>query len=98
MATLVTAAQLRSTADQLEQLNSNFKTATENLTSVQQNLSGMWEGDAKRTFDASYQRDKTNMDAFNANITKYVGVLRSIAVKYEKAEQANVQIAQQRSY
>ena len=98
MATLVTAAQLRSTADQLEQLNSNFKTATENLNSVQQNLSGMWEGDAKRAFEAAYQRDRTNMDAFNANITKYVAALRTIAANYEKAEQANVQIAQQRSY
>ena len=98
MATMVTAAQLKSTADQLEQLNANFKTAVENLTNVEQSLSGMWEGEAKTAFDQAFQRDRTNMDAFNVNISKFVAVLRQAAVTYEQAENQNVQIAQTRTY
>lgn len=94
----VTAAQLRSTADQLEQLNSQFKSAVGNLESTEQSLCSMWEGDAKTSFDAAFKRDKNNMDLFNANIMKFVAAMRTIAVKYEQAESTNVSTANQRSY
>ena len=94
----VTAAQLKSTADQLEGLNGQFKSAVGNLESTEQSLCSMWEGEAKNGFDAAFKRDKSNMDLFNANITKFVATLRTIAAKYEQAENANVSTANQRSY
>lgn len=94
----VTAAQLKSTAEQLEGLNNQFKSAVSNLESQEQSLCSMWEGEAKNSFDAAFKRDKNNMDLFNANIMKYVAALRTIAAKYEQAEQTNVSTANQRSY
>ncbi len=94
----VTPAQLKSTADQLEQLNSDFKSAVSDLESTEQQLSKLWEGLAKQTFQQAFQRDKSNMDAFYANITKYVGALRAMAAKYEQIEAANTQTASARSY
>lgn len=94
----VTSAQLKSTADQLEQLNSNFKSAVDNLESTEQSLSAMWEGEAKQAFQQAFQRDKSNMDLFNANITKFIAALRTMAAKYEQAEAQNTQTATSRSY
>ncbi len=94
----VTPAMLKSTADQLDQLNNNFKSAVTNLESTEQSLSAMWEGESKQAFQQAFQRDKGNMDAFYANITKFVAALRAMAAKYEQAEAANTQTATARSY
>jgi WXG100 family type VII secretion target len=94
----VTPSQLKSTADQLEQLNSNFSSTVTNLESTEQSLSAMWEGESKQAFQQAFQRDKGNMDAFSANITKFVETLRAIAERYEGVEIANTQTATTRSY
>lgn len=94
----VTSAQLKSTADQLEQLNENFKSAVSNLESSQQSLSAAWEGEAKQAFQSAFTRDKSNMDLFYANIMKFIAALHTMATKYEQAESVNTQTATTRSY
>ncbi|MBQ4528375.1 MAG: WXG100 family type VII secretion target [Clostridia bacterium] len=94
----VTPAQLKSTADQLESLNQQFQSAVNNLDSTQQTLNGMWEGEAKQAFQQAFSKDKVNMDAFHANITKFVAAIRTMASKYEQAENQNTQTGQSRSY
>ena len=94
----VTPSQLKTTADQLESLNANFKAAAEGLSSTQQQLSAMWEGESKAAFQNAFERDRANMDAFYANISKFVAALRAMAAKYEAAEAQNTQTATSRSY
>ena len=94
----VTPAQLKSLASELEQLNSQFKSAVGNLEQTEQNLGTMWEGEAKNAFRSAFQRDKSNMDLFHANILKFVAALNTMAAKYEQAENANVSTGTQRSY
>lgn len=94
----VTASQLKSSADQLESLNQQFKAAVESLEGQEQSVCGMWEGEAKQTFHNAFTRDKGNMQMFYNNIQKFIATLRNAAIKYEQAEAQSTQIASQRSY
>jgi len=94
----VTSAILKQIATQLEGLNGQFKSAVGNLESTEAALCGMWEGEAKQTFDGAFKRDKNNMDNFYQNIAKFVAALNTIAAEYEKAEAQNTQTASSRSY
>ena len=51
----VTAAQVKSTADQLRQYDSQFKSQLDNLETHEQNLSSMWEGQALEQIARSYE-------------------------------------------
>jgi len=94
----VTATELERQAEQLEQLNQNFKAKVEGLNSEEQQLCSMWEGEAKAAFDKAFQNDKTQMESFEALIKKYVQAMRDIAKKYKEAEAANTEKASTRSY
>ena len=94
----VTAKQLRQEAERMEQLNNQFKSQIELLEAKEQNLGTMWEGQAKETFRSAFLRDKTQMEEFYQLIIKYIQTLLQIAVKYEQAEQRNMEIAASRNY
>lgn len=89
---------LRSQADQLETLNGQFKTCIEQLVTSEGSLNSMWDGDANDAFHNAFVTDKGKMDEFYKLIIQYIERLRSIATKYEQAEQANLDIASTRSY
>lgn len=93
-----TAAEIRKKADELRQLNSQFKQKVEALSSSEQNLTSMWEGPAKESFHRAFSNDRGQMDNFNATINQYAAALDTIAVEYDKRESMNVNIANQRNY
>lgn len=90
---MVTSATLRSKAEELSQMNSQFKNAVESLRSDESALRSQYEGEASDAFHADFTRDAIQMDNFYNAIAQYVQKLQSIADTYEKAEQANVAIA-----
>lgn len=94
----VTAAQLRAKAEELTGLNSNFKSNVSDLEATEQNLSTMWEGEAKAAFHTAFTNDKTQMNNFSMLIEKYVASLLTIAAKYEQAEATNLETASTRTY
>lgn len=94
----VTSGELRNKASELRQLNSQFKKAVEEMTSNEQQLVGMWEGDTKEAFHSTYNSDKSQMDVFYQTIEEYCRVLEETAAKYEAAEQKNLNIVSTRSY
>lgn len=94
----VTAAQLRAKAEELTGLNNNLKTNVSELESCEQNLSSMWEGQAKDAFHQAFNNDKIQMTNFSTLIEKYVYTLQTIAVKYEQAENVNTETASTRNY
>jgi len=94
----VTAAQLQSKAEELSQYNASFKQKVDSLEETEVALMGMWDGEAKDTFHAAFNRDKVNMQNFYNAIAQYVSALQQIAAKYSQAEAQNTQTASQRSY
>ena len=89
----VTPSELRSKADELEQLNRQFQQEVTSMVGYEQELSGMWEGEAQKAFRKAFNDDKQKMDLVAQNIEKYVQALRADAQKYEEAEQRNIGIA-----
>lgn len=94
----VTSGDLKSKASELRQLNSQFKKAVEDMTGTEQQLMGMWDGEAKESFHNAYNSDKAQMDVFYDTIEKYCQALEANAQKYEAAEAKNVSTASSRSY
>lgn len=90
---MVTPSELRSTASELREYNSNFKNQVAALESAEGTLNSSWEGAAKDTFHASFMNDKTYMDNFAAEIERYCVTLEAMAAEYERAENTNIEIA-----
>lgn len=94
----VTAAQLRSSASDLESLNSQFKSAVGELESLEGTLRSSFEGEASDAFHTAFTNDKTQMNNFYNAILAYVQALNSLAEKYARTESSNVEIARTRNY
>ena len=94
----VTATELKARAEELTSLNQTLKTNISDLEACEQNLSTMWEGQAKDAFHNAFTNDKIQMTNFCTLIEKYVATLLSIAAKYERAEAVNTTTASERNY
>ena len=88
----------QSTADQLRQYDSQFKSQVDNLETHELNLSSMWEGQAKDAFHNAFNNDKEYMNQFYVLIEKYCQALEQIARSYEEAEARNTDTATKRSF
>lgn len=60
----VTASQLNTQAESLQDLNGRFKSAIEQLVTSETSLKSMWEGEANDAFHAAFTSDKAKMDEF----------------------------------
>ncbi len=94
----VSAATLRTKAEELANLNSTLKTNINELETSEQNLTTMWEGQTKDAFHNAFHSDKVQMDNFSRLIDNYVAALENVATKYEQAENTNLNTASTRSY
>ena len=94
----VTASELRTKAEDLRNLNSNYKNEVNGLVETEGTLKGKWIGQANDTFHNAFMKDKGQMDSFSTLIDRYVEVLLQIAQQYEKTEVANTEIANSRNY
>ncbi len=94
----VTSSELKAKANELRNLNAQFKTQVGNLESQEGNLVTMWEGEARNAFDTAFKNDKGQMDNFYNLIEQYCVALENIATKYDMAEAQNVATAQARTY
>ena len=82
----VSASQIKSKAEELRQLNGQFKSQVGDLDGKEMSLKGMWEGEANNAFHAAFQSDKTQFEAFYQLIEQYCNQMMEIAAKYEAAE------------
>lgn len=94
----LTQSALKKKKEELENLNTNLKSQIKDMNSTEKSLMGMWEGDAAKAFDKTYDKDGATFEKFTELVTKYVGTLESIMSLYQKAEQTNIQTAKKRSY
>lgn len=94
----VTAAQLKTNAQELASLNHSFKIQVNELEMCEQKLCTMWEGQTKEAFHKAFCSDKMQMDNFHVLIERYAEALLAIAAKYEQAEAMNTETASTRNY
>lgn len=94
----VTSATLRSKAEELNQLNEQFKNAVSSLTEEEGALRSQFEGEASDAFHNAFTQDSNQMNNFYTAISQYAQKLLQIAEAYERAEQANVVTATSRNY
>ncbi|MCD7884787.1 MAG: WXG100 family type VII secretion target [Lachnospiraceae bacterium] len=94
----VTSSTLRSKAEELNQLNEQFKSAYGTLSDEEASLRSQFEGETSDTFHSAFTSDITQMGNFYNAIAQYVQKLITIAEGYEKAEAANVSTASTRNY
>lgn len=95
---VVSVNDLKAKVDSLRQLNGQFKNQVGELEATEANLNGMWEGEAKKTFDAAFKTDKVQMDNFYNAVEVYAQRLEAIAGRYAQAEATNLSIALERKY
>ena len=88
----VTTATLRSKAEELNNLNEQFKKAVESLSQEEQTLRTSYEGESSDAFHAAFTKDAVQMSNFYNAIAQYIQKLLQIADSYEKTEQTNVSI------
>ena len=94
----VTASQVRTTASQLRDYNSNFNSQVSKLQESEASLNSMWDGQANDAFHAAFTSDKEYMTQFYNLINKYCEALDQIATEYENAENVNTDTATKRSF
>lgn len=94
----LTQSQLKKKKKELEDLNSKLKSQIKDMNATEKSLLGMWEGDAAKAFDASYDKDGQSFEQFTNLVTKYTVTLEAIMTLYQKSEQKNVETAKKRSY
>ncbi len=94
----VSAAEMLAKADELENLNNQFKTQIDALEATEGTLIGMWEGETKEAFHTAFHNDKVQLTNFYNAIKLYVLSLRQIAARYQQAEATNMETATARTY
>lgn len=93
----VTTATLQNKALELQQKNSQFKTAMDTLRQQEETLNGEWDGDAHDAFDREFKRDINRMTEFYNAIEDYAQKLQLIAKEYATAEKVNLATASTRN-
>ena len=93
-----TISTLRAKADELRELNAVFKGQREELMSTQEALNGMWEGEAKTTFDNAFKSDMIQFQNFYNAIAAYAEAMEDIANNYCMMEARNIELARERCY
>ena len=77
---------MRTAANEIEQMASEYTQQVASLYSVGQELDAMWDGDASDTFKAQLGQDQPRFDALNSVVRQYVETLRSNADSYDRNE------------
>lgn len=94
----VSAAELIAKANELKNLNAQFKARIAELETTEESLRTMWEGQANDAFHTAFTNDKVQMTNFYNAIEVYVMRLQEIAENYQKAESVTTEIASNRNY
>lgn len=92
----VTPKELRNKAQELQNLNKQFRSEVEKMVGYRTQLDSMWDGEARMAFDKAFDTDKAKWDTFARNIDDYVQKMIETAETYETAEQNNLQTASTR--
>ena len=94
----VRATDLRNTAARLKTLNTQLQNELNTMSQREGSLNGMWDGLANDKFHLAYLHDVKEYQDFIDAIQEYIRALETAAEEYDKAETANINIAENRTY
>lgn len=94
----LTASEMQNAINEINSANTEFKNRVAELEGEQQNLAGMWQGDANTVFNNAFQNDKGQWSTFANLVDQYVETLGSILQIYQTAESTNVETGKTRTY
>ena len=94
----LTASEMQAAINELTSSNADFKARVADLSGAQENLSGMWQGDANTAFKQAFNSDKGQWDNFANLVDQYITALTNILNTYQNAESANTETARSRTY
>lgn len=86
---LVTPEEMKSTADNLEGVQGQITTITQQMLDEARNLANIWEGDAATAYINKFNTLEDDMEKMRNMVREHVNDLRQMAGLYEQAEQAN---------
>lgn len=90
----VTSTKLTSTANTLNSTGKQIKSITTQMTSMINSLSGsVWSGDASSAYKKKFNELQDDINRMSKMIDEHVTDLTAMAKEYEKAESANVTLA-----
>ena len=89
----VTSNEVQSKSLELQNLAKQMRSKIDEMDQIEQNLAGMWEGDAHEAFRSNYTQSKQKMMTFVNALEKYFLTLNDIAVTYHNSENKNIQTA-----
>lgn len=89
----VTTQELRNKANELESLNTAFRSDVMGLRDDEMQLAQSYEGDAQKQFHIQFTNDMEKFDRFYQTIQQFIQQLRADADNYDKTEAMNVSIA-----
>ncbi len=89
----VTSGLLRIRAEELGQLNEQFKRAVSSLIQEEEALHSQYEGDASDAFHSAFTGDARKWENYHHAVDRFVQNLIQTADGYERAEQASLNIA-----
>lgn len=93
----VSSSELKAKANELRDLNGQFKSQIGELETKEVSLVSKYKGASSDAFDARFKEEKNQMDNFCNLIEQYCVALDNIAAEYYKAEMQAVAIAQSRA-
>lgn len=93
----VIPAELIRKAEELRTLNAQFKTKVEELSSLEVNLSSMWEGEARDLFRTIFTADKSQWENYATLIEQYCAALEKIGNAYGGGEKIALRILSERN-
>jgi Uncharacterized protein conserved in bacteria len=86
---LVTPEEMRSTADNLEGVQGQITSITQQMLEEARNLASIWEGDAATAYINKFNTLEDDMEKMRNMVREHVSDLRQMAGLYENAERAN---------
>lgn len=88
----VTAGELKKQRQELESLNSKFKTNIDKLNEYAQAVTNSWEGEASSAFNKKFAIEEKKMTTLHSTVIKYVHAIDTIISNYSDAEKRNVEL------
>ena len=86
---LVTPEEMKATADNLEGVQAQITTITQQMLDDARNLCSIWEGDAATAYINKFNTLEDDMEKMRNMVREHVSDLREMAGLYENAEKLN---------
>lgn len=87
----VTPEKLIQSSGEFESLGGQMKNLTQEMLSLIQSLSSVWQGEASEAYRGKFENLSADMEKLYRMVQEHAGDLQEMAVQYQSAESGNTQ-------